>query len=227
SIPAAATPTESPTATKIYTPTSSPLPTKTVTPTPIDIHQQAVQAICPYPETATWAGPWLVEQKAYKAAITWQADAAQACLALFEVEDPASLTLVAHRTIEAGFSERYQEVSSPTIVAELLDFPGGRPFFVTTRLAEGHGGGGGNLYTIWHPQGGNLIPTLTFSLESYTNINAVVETPCDVTTSFSIQNNDELHIDSCFDGEPQARQVYHFDGAHFHLEPKISTLEIV
>lgn len=202
-----ATPTNTttliPTETDAITPhvTSTPAPPLTLLP-------------CLHPETVTWAGPWSVEGQTYWAALTWRENEKEACLALLETN---SGEIAAQGQIEAGYSERYDEWSAPGFSPlEPILLPGEPPFIVTGRQAQGAGGGGGELYTVWRSVEGELVSVLGFSLESYTNINTLMEAPCPGRLNYYRQQGNELEVDSCFDGQPQT-QRYQFDGEQFIL----------
>ena len=200
-------------------------PTDMVTPIPSETNAVTPQVMstpapplailtCPHPETVTWAGPWSVEGQIYWAALTWQEKEKEACLALLETNSGET---IAQGRIEAGYSERYDEWSAPGFSPlEPILFPGEPPFIVTSRQAQGAGDGGGELYTVWRSVEGELVLVLSFSLESYTNINTFMESPCPGRLNYYRQQGDELEVDSCFDGQPHTQQ-YRFDGEQFIL----------
>ena len=157
-------------------------------------------------------------EQSYWAAITWQEGATEGCLALIR-DGAAGPVLLAHQAIPAGHSERYDEYYAPGLQPEPILLTDQPPFVVTARTSNGPGGGGGDLYSIWRPQMDRLVPALNFSLETYTNINTYVETPCPGGIYFYRQQGEMLEITACFDGEVQANQRYTFDGENFVLVP--------
>lgn len=209
--------------TAVNTPTRVPTVAQTATPNP-DARLSALERVCPGAEMASWTDKWSVEGLVYQAALIWPAEQAEACLALLQ-GDGQAVQVVAHHLIEAGYSERYREYSAPALHATPVLLAGALPFIVTSRQSQGAGGGGGDLYTIWRPAGGQLHSALEFSLESYTDINSLTENPCDDQPPFYEQLEDYLAVSACFDGERQPTAYYHFDGNRFVLDGDI--LEMV
>jgi hypothetical protein len=184
-------------------------PATVSTPTPLPCQKGELQQ----------AGPWQVENTTYRARLTWETNADSACLMLL-TGDEAQPVLLAHQRIAAGYSERYDEYYASALQMEPIQLDGQPPFIVTSRTAQGAGGGGGDVYEAWRPQNGELANVAGFSLESYTNINRFTETPCLAGAFFYQLVNDGLDVTSCFDGETQPVQRFEFDGQVFNqVEP--------
>jgi hypothetical protein len=163
------------------------------------------------------AGPWPVENTTYWARLTWETNAETACLMLLTGSE-AQPVLLAHQRIDAGYSERYDEHYTPALQTEPIQLDGQPPFIVTSRTAQGVGGGGGDLYEVWRPYNSKLINIIGFSLEGYTNINTFTETPCPAGEFFYHQIGSAIEVTSCFDGAIEPIKVFRFDGDSFVLE---------
>ncbi|MCB0213513.1 MAG: hypothetical protein KDJ52_29490 [Anaerolineae bacterium] len=207
----------------VSTPTLVPTVEATATPNP-DSRLLALEAVCPQAEMVSWTDRWSVGEQVYQAALVWPAEQADACLAFMQVNDQ-TVHVVAHSMIEAGYSERYSEYSAPALQAAPVFVDESLPLMVTSRQSQGAGGGGGDLYTLWRVEGAQLLSALDFSLESYTDINSLTESPCDSQASSYEQVGDYLAVTPCFDGDRQPTAYYHFDGNRFVLDSDI--LELV
>ncbi len=141
----------------------------------------------------------------YGATLSWTAGEREACLALTRVDGDVK-TLVLGSPIPAGWSERYDESSAPTLDGDLLQVSDGLPWVITDRLAQGEGGGGGDVATLWRASDDAWTEVLTFSLETYSDINTLTETPCSTGEAFFRFQDGELEVHPCFDGEPQPVQ---------------------
>lgn len=172
-----------------------------------------VSAACPDDGPTVWTGPHEHQGQRYWASLIGAEGGATACLAVMTGEPPQA-DLLAHGTIEAGYSERYEELYPPAFGFEPLLWFEGHLFVVTTRQTEGSGGGGGDLTTVWRVSEGRLHPAVSFSLESYTNLNTQMESPCPGRLNYYRLQNGGLWVDSCFDGQPRQQQ-YQFDGQQF------------
>lgn len=172
-----------------------------------------VSAACPDDGPTVWTGPHEHNGQPYWASLIWAEGGVAACLAVVTGEPPQA-ELLAHKTIEAGYSERYGTSTAPDFGFEPLLWLDGQGFVVTTRQTQGVGGGGGDLTTIWRLAEGALSPAVSFSLESYTNLNTQMESPCPGRLNYYRLQDGGLWVDSCFDGQPR-QQWYRFDGQQF------------
>ena len=214
------------TATGVLTPTSGVTPTKKPAPTPTsepihvipatDTRNKVFQNVCPAGDTITWAGPWNIAQQSYWAGLVWPEGEPEACLALFQITD-TEIIPIASENIEAGYSTRYDEYSAPSLNPQAILIPNQLPFVVTAAQSTGSNGGGGDLLSVWRPNGNKFDRVLSFTLESYTDLNVAIESPCDLDAFTFVQQDDEVRVTPCFDGDTQPTQVYQFDGERFHL----------
>lgn len=145
----------------------------------------------------------------YNATLSWSEGASVACLALSRVDADVKTPLLSS-LIPAGWSERYDEFSAPSLHGDLLQISDGLPWAVTDRLAQGEGGGGGDVSTLWRVGANEWLEVLTFSLETYSDINALTDRPCATGEAFFRLQNSELDVHPCFDGEPQPVQRWRF-----------------
>lgn len=191
-----------PAATQTTGPTSSPavvavtatiVPSATVLPSADD----ACSVTGPADDTTSW----LLGPMAYVATVTWQPGASFACLTLTRAVEGTPV-LLASGAIPAGWSERYGEASAPALIRDPFEVAGEPPWVVTSRQAQGAGGGGGDVLSIWRPAGGVWTEVLDYTLESYTNINSATETPCEPGDSLVRRSGDVLEVQPCFDGQP-------------------------
>ena len=145
----------------------------------------------------------------YGAVLSWSEGEREACLALTRADGDARTTLVSS-PIPAGWSERYDEYSTPVLHPELLQLSDGWPWVVTDRLAQGEGGGGGDVATLWRASDDAWTEVLTVSLETYTDINTLTEKPCSSGEARLRLQDGVVEVHPCFDGQPEPVQRWRF-----------------
>lgn len=148
---------------------------------------------------------------AFQARLNWSAGSDAACLTLVQLVEGTPVT-VAIGSIPAGASERYGEQYAPELLGDALWFEGEAPWIVTRRTQQSASGGGGEWISVWRPAGGVWTEALTVARDTYTDINALTETPCAPHDLFLRQRAEVVEAQTCFDGRLQPIDRWHIAG---------------
>ncbi len=206
-VPTLARPTASSTSVRAVTLTPAATPDATHTPSPAPVTAtppataQPVSDVCSVDGPAVDTVSWSLGPMTYEAELTWQTGAPIACLTLTRAVEGTPVLLAAG-PIPAGWTERYGEASAPFLIHEPFAVADEPPWIVTSHLAQGAGGGGGDVLSIWRPAGGVWTEVFSYALETYTTINTATETPCEPGDSAVRQYGDVLEVQPCLDGQP-------------------------